>query len=139
MTSLTEILVRYAETDQMGIVHHSNYAVWYEQARTEFIRCLGSSYGQIEKDGVWLPLLSLHCEFKSPAFYEDKLTIKTSIGLLTPSRIQFNYEVRRDEALLGCGFTAHAFTTPSLRPMNLKKHHPALYALLQRACEEDKP
>ena len=139
MVSFTSITVRYAETDQMGIAHHSNYAIWYEQARTEFIRALGSSYSQIEKDGVWLPLLSLHCEFKSPALYEDQLTIKTAIGLLTPSRIQFDYEVKREGVLLGKGFTAHAFTTPALRPMNLKKHHPALYALLQGAFEEEKP
>jgi len=137
MTTETEIVVRYAETDQMGIVHHSNYAVWYEQARTEFIRHFGLSYGEMEKRGIWLPLLSLHCDYKGPAFYEDRLVIKTSIGLLTPSRIQFNYEVWREGTKrINTGCTQHAFTSPALKPMNLKKHHPELYALLDRAREE---
>lgn len=137
MTTETEIVVRYAETDQMGIVHHSNYAVWYEQARTEFIRHFGLSYGEMEKRGIWLPLLSLHCDYKGPAFYEDRLVIKTSIGLLTPSRIQFCYEIWREGTkLINTGYTQHAFTSPALRPMNLKKHHPELYALLDKAREE---
>lgn len=139
MTTETEIVVRYAETDQMGIVHHSNYAVWYEQARTEFIRHFGLSYKEMEKMGVWLPLLSLHCSYQYPAFYEDRLIVKTSIGLLTPSRIQFDYQVWRQDTPkpLNTGFTQHAFTSPALKPMNLKKHYPELYALLEKAQNSD--
>lgn len=137
MVTKTEIVVRYAETDQMGIAHHSNYAVWYEQARTEFIRHFGLSYGEMEKLGVWLPLLELNCRYGMPARYEERLVVETRIGLLTPSRIRFDYTIRKEgeEKPINQGFTQHAFTTPALRPMNLKKKFPELYQLLSDAAE----
>lgn len=67
MITETQIVVRYAETDQMGIAHHSNYAVWFEQARTEFIRSLGITYGEMEKNGVMMPLTKLETVYKIPA------------------------------------------------------------------------
>lgn len=133
----TEIVVRYAETDQMGIVHHSNYAVWYEQARTEFIRHFGLSYGDMEKAGILLPLLELHCAYGLPAHYEDRLIVRTQVGLLKPSRVRFDYEIRRagTDKPLNTGWTLHAFTDPSLRPISLKKHAPEIYGVLERAME----
>jgi len=74
--SETEIIVRYAETDRMGIVHHSNYPIWFEAARTDFIKNLGMSYSKIEERGFMLPLIELTCRYKGAARYEDRLIVK---------------------------------------------------------------
>ena len=97
MISTSKINVRYAETDQMGIVHHSVYAVWYEAARTDFCKACGFSYKEMESRGVLTPLVSLECKFIKPAFYDDTLTIKTRISKLTPARVEFFYEVFKED------------------------------------------
>ena len=75
MISKSTIVVRYAETDQMGIAHHSEYPVWYEVARTNLIKCIGLTYTQMEQMGVMLPLSELTCRYKGAARYEDVLTV----------------------------------------------------------------
>ena len=79
MISETIIKVRYQETDQMGVAHHSVYPVWFEEARTNFIKEIGVSYSEIEKMGIMLPLSKLNCKYIKPALYEDILTIQTKI------------------------------------------------------------
>ncbi|MEG0230260.1 MAG: thioesterase family protein, partial [Oscillospiraceae bacterium] len=69
----TKIVARYAETDQMGVVHHSVYPIWYEVARTEFIKHIGISYSQMEKMGVMTPLAHLQCDYKNATKYEDEV------------------------------------------------------------------
>ena len=93
MISQTKITVRYAETDQMGIVHHSVYPIWYEAARTEAIKKIGMTYSTLEKNGVMIPLVELNCRYIFPAEYEDVLTINVEIAKLTPARIVFNYQI----------------------------------------------
>ena len=127
MVSKTKIIARYAETDQMGIIHHSVYPVWYEAARTDFIKQAGMTYSEMEQAGVMLPLLELGCTYKSSAYYEDELTICTRVTKLTPSRIEFGYEVYRK----------HAWTTTSLKPINMKKHFPEILAIAQKAAEQE--
>ena len=93
MISQTKITVRYAETDQMGIVHHSVYPIWYEAARTEAIKKIGMTYSTLEKNGIMIPLVELNCKYIFPAEYEDILTIKVEIAKLTPARIVFQYQI----------------------------------------------
>ena len=109
----TEVRVRYAETDQMGIVHHSNYLVWFELGRSEFCRARGFSYKDMEeKDNALMVVAESYCRYKSPAYYEDVLTIRTQISEVRSRSIRFMYEIHRaaDEILLAEGETLHLVT-----------------------------
>ena len=127
----TKIKVRYVETDQMGIVHHSNYYAWFEVGRTEFFAYTGMSYRKLEEEGLFFPIES-QCIYKEAAKYEDELTIRTFIHELKGARITFNYDVIRnlDGKLLATGKTVHAFVNPQFKPINLKKFHPKVWVLL---------
>jgi acyl-CoA thioester hydrolase len=136
--SETKFIVRYAETDQMGIVHHSNYPVWYEAGRTDFIRKMGMPYSNIEEMGILLPLIELKCSFKSAARYEDEIIVKTSIKEYSGTRIIFNYDVyiKDDPILINRGETVHVWTKKDLRPINIKKHSQEIYELILKATEQ---
>ena len=99
-SSETQIRVRYAETDQMGYVYYGNYAQYYEVGRVEAMRQLGLSYKAMELSGVMMPVLSFSIKYIKPAFYDDVLTIKTSIKEMPSLRIVFNYETYNQEGLL---------------------------------------
>lgn len=86
-THSTKIRVRYSETDQMGYVYNGNYAQYYEVGRVEMLRSLGMTYGSMESSGVMMPLLELKCKFIRPAFYDQELTIKTTVKELPGVRI----------------------------------------------------
>jgi acyl-CoA thioester hydrolase len=100
MTSETQIRVRYGETDQMGVVYHGNYALYFEQARTEALRQIDITYKSLETFGVMMPVVSLHTDFKRSAKYDDLLTIKTSMKELPTAKIVLDYEVLNEEGLL---------------------------------------
>ena len=138
-TSETRLTVRYAETDQMGIVHHSNYPVWFEAARTDFIRNLGMPYSKIEGRGLLLPLLELKCKYKGAAKYEDEILIKTSIKEFSITRITFFYEVYKlgNNVAITCGETTHTWTNKDLKPINIKKIAPDIFELLFKGAESD--
>lgn len=109
----TQIRVRYAETDKMGIVHHSNYLVWFEIGRSEFCRARGFSYKEMEeKDNALMVVAESYCRYKSPAFYEDVLTLRTKIAEVRSRSIRFIYEIYRpfDQLLLAEGETLHLVT-----------------------------
>ncbi len=129
----SNVVARYAETDQMGIVHHSIYAVWYELARTDFIKHIGMSYTDMEQMGILLPLLELHCKYHQPTRYEDELTIESHITNLTPVRIEFGYTIykKNSEKPVNTGSTLHAWTDTQLKPVNLKKRFPDIYRVIQ--------
>ena len=98
----TQIRVRYAETDQMGVVYHSNYFPYFESARAESIRQLGFTYADMEKMGVIMPVVDVHCRYLRPARYDDLLTIKTMLKELpVHHKIEFHHEVfnEKDELL----------------------------------------
>ena len=138
METETKLIVRYAETDKMGIVHHSNYPIWFEVGRTDFISKIGMHYCELEKEGVMLPLIDLKCSYKSPARYEDKIVIKTRINKLTFTRISFYYEVYKENECLpiATGETTHAWTDRNLKPINMKKHFPHVFEILKKVSEE---
>lgn len=109
----TQIRVRYAETDKMGIVHHSNYLIWFEFGRSEFCRARGFSYKEMEEvDNALMVVAEAYCRYKAPAFYEDVLTIRTKIEEIRSRSIRFVYEIFRasDTALLAEGETLHLVT-----------------------------
>ncbi|MEY4594479.1 MAG: hypothetical protein RIQ47_889 [Bacteroidota bacterium] len=89
----TKIRVRYAETDRMGYVYYGNYATYFEVARVEALRELGFSYRSLEDSGILLPVLDFTIRYRRPAYYDDELTIRTTIPELPGARIKFDYEV----------------------------------------------
>lgn len=136
--SQSKIVARYAETDQMGIIHHSVYPVWFEVGRTDFIKKLGYTYSQMEKDGVMLPLVSLNCVYLFPAKYEDELIIKSYVDELKYSSVTFNYEVIRvnDNIIIAKGSTIHAFVnSDDFKVISLKKKNIDIYNSLKNAME----
>jgi acyl-CoA thioester hydrolase len=104
-TTQTQIRVRYAETDQMGVVYHSNFFPYFESARAESIRELGFTYADMEKMGVIMPVVDVHCRYLRPARYDDLLTIKTMLKELPiHHKIEFHHEVFNEkEELLAVG------------------------------------
>ncbi len=134
----THIVARYAETDQMGIIHHSVYPVWFEAARTEYIKTAGITYTQLEKMGVMLPLSELGCKYMMPVHYEDEVTIVTETVRLSVSRVTFRYRVVLEGKIMAEGTTTHAFvSTETFRPINLKKVMPELYEKLRESVVEE--
>lgn len=115
----TTIRVRYAETDRMGLLHHANYIVYFEQARTELLRHRGWSYREIEDAGHFLVIVEVGCKFKRPAHYDDLLTIKTIVEKVTHVKIVHRYEVRRDGLLLAEGHSTLACVDAEGRPQAL--------------------
>ena len=99
----TTIRVRYAETDRMGLLHHANYLVYFEQARTELLRSLGLTYRDLEDRGFLLVLTKIEVRYKRPAHYDDMLTIRTIVERTTAVRIDHRYEVLRDGVLVAEG------------------------------------
>lgn len=133
MHSKSYITVRYAETDKMGIVHHSNYPVWYEVGRTDYIQLYGYHYRDMENSGVMMPLINLSCHFGYPALYEDKLLVRTWVIELKPAHILFSYKICKinddgTEKEIGYGTTEHGFVdSKTFKPCSIKKRMPKLY------------
>lgn len=115
----TRLRVRYAETDRMRVVYYANYLVWFEVARTDWLRDTGWSYREMESEGVSLPVIEAHCEYRRPARYDDEIEIRTGATLISPVRIRFDYEVRRQDVVLSNGHTVHAAVDTGGRPCRL--------------------
>lgn len=137
MKTQSQITVRYAETDQMGIAHHSVYPIWYEVARTDFIKQVGMTYSEMERFGILLPLAGLTCKYSAPALYEDVLIVEAEIKTLTPARIEFAYTVYKkgEDKPINTGTTLHAWVDSDMKLINLKKKFPDIYKLVEKACE----
>ncbi len=129
--------VRYAETDAMGIVHHSSYVAWMEMGRTEFMRAHGFPYRELEEMGVLLPVLELWIRYKQPAHYDDELRISCWADELTRTRILLHYSISRisDERFLCEGTTLHTYMGRDGRPVRIT-HYPEAWARLQAMVRE---
>lgn len=136
--SKTPITVRYSETDQMGIVHHSRYYPWFEIARADFIKQAGISYKQMELDGVMLPLTHTAAKYIEGLTYDEEVTVTCKLVALTVVRCTFEYEVIRnsDLKIVTVGTTSHAFCDTNMRPINLMKKHPKYYELVSELLYE---
>lgn len=127
----TQFRVRYKETDRMGIVYHSNYLVWFDIGRTEFLRSLGFNYyTDFEGNGIMIPVVEANVRYKSPSYYDDLIEIETYIDELSRVKIKFGYKVYREDILLAEGYTVHAFTDKNFKPIALNKFNKDIYDLL---------
>ncbi len=115
----TTVRVRYAETDRMGLLHHANYFVYFELARTEMLRSKGVSYREVEDSGHFLVIIDLGCKFKKPAYYDDVLTIRTTVARVTHVKIVHEYQVFRDGELLAQGHSTLACVDREGKPQAL--------------------
>jgi acyl-CoA thioester hydrolase len=115
-----DVRVKYAETDQMGVVYHGNYAQYFEMGRVEWLRNMGVSYKWMEENGVMLPVVSLTMNYKKPARYDDLLTIKTIFKSQSSVKIEFDYEIYNEkQELLTTGYSMLVF-------VNMKTGRPTL-------------
>lgn len=115
--SRSQITVRYAETDMMGIVYHGNYLPWFEVGRTTLLKECGFPYRDLEAQGYMLPVIEVGVKYQRPALYDDTLTIITRLKERPTLRIHLEYEVRRGDELLVNGFTTHAFINKAGEPV----------------------
>jgi acyl-CoA thioester hydrolase len=134
-TAFSRLRVRYAETDQMGIVYHSNYFIWFEVGRVDLLRQLGFTYREMEQeDGCYIAVVDARCRFKAPARYDDEIVIRTQLRNVRESLIHFAYEAVResDGTLLAEGETMHIVTDADMR----KRELPAKYMVAFKAAEK---
>jgi acyl-CoA thioester hydrolase len=113
----TKLRVRYAETDKMGVVYHSNFVIWFEVGRVELLRQLGFQYSEMEsEDNCHIPVVDLRVRYKSPALYDDEIVVRTQIKNVRSSLLHFSYEVFReaDRMLLATGETMHIIVNNKL-------------------------
>jgi acyl-CoA thioester hydrolase len=124
--------VRYAETDAMGLAHHSSYVIWMEMGRTEFMRAHSFTYRELEAMGVMMPVLELNVRYKQPSYYDDELRISTWVEELSRVRLVLGYEIVRlpEERLLAEGSTMHTFVGRDGRPIRIT-HYAEAWAKLQ--------
>lgn len=117
--SRSDLRVRYAETDAMGVAHHANYPVWFEVGRSDLMRELGLPYSEVEARGYFLMLSGLNVEYRRAARYDDSLTLLTRVGALRSRTVTFSYALLRGEELLATGETRHIATDHQYRPARL--------------------
>ena len=139
MVSITKIMPRYAETDQMGVIHHSVYAIWYEQARTEMLNQLEMPYDEMEKAGIISPIVELKSKYKRSAYYNREVTVKTRMTEITPVKCVLKYELFDTEGtLINVGETVLAWLdAKSGRPVSLKKVLPDVYEKMLSVIEKE--
>ena len=140
MTSETTVRVRYAETDQMGVVYHSNYIIWFEIGRVELLRQMGFNYRQMEiEDDCAIAVVDVRCRYRSPAFYDDVITIRTRLTHLRRKVLHFQYEMWRTDdhnTLLAQGETVHVVVNSKMKPHALPDKY---YEAFARAVEKTDP
>jgi acyl-CoA thioester hydrolase len=118
----TKIRVRYAETDQMGVVYHSNHLIWFEVGRGELMRQMGFSYRQMEReDGLFIAVAEVQCRYRAPVYYDEEVVVRTRLKKARPSVVVFRYELLRAETseVLAEGETVHVVTDSEMRVARL--------------------
>jgi acyl-CoA thioester hydrolase len=122
LVNQARLRVRYAETDQMGVVYHSNHLIWFEVGRVEFMRELGFSYRDLEReDGRFIAVAEVKCRYRAPVYYDEEVIVRTSLRTARESVIVFDYELVRAEnaALLAEGETTHIVTDAEMKVTTL--------------------
>ena len=115
----TEIRVRYEETDAMGVVYYANYLVWFEVARTEFLRSIGFSYRKMEEEGYRLMVVDAACQYKLPCRYDDLVTVQVGLSEMRNTSLSFEYKVLLNGEVATLGKTSHVFTDASAKPVRI--------------------
>lgn len=135
-----KLRVRYAETDQMGVVYHARYLDWFEIGRTEMIRECGMNYRTLEEEaGLLLPVVDASVHYSKPARYDDEIVITTRVTQFSSVRLEFAYEIRRAgvEEPLVTGATRHMWVNRQWKPARIDRVAPELYELLGRCLSQD--
>jgi acyl-CoA thioester hydrolase len=130
LTHLSSIRVRYAETDQMGVVYYANYFVWMEVARVEYCRSIGFHYKDMElEDGILLAVAESHCRYVSPARFDDEVSIATTVPEVNQRFVTFDYEISCAGRRVAVGQTRHIFLNRAFRPARLPDKYAALFGI----------
>jgi acyl-CoA thioester hydrolase len=122
----TRLRVRYAETDQMGVVYHSNHLIWFEVGRVELLRQMGFSYRDMEReDGRCIAVAEVKCRYRAPVFYDEEVVVRTRLKSMRRSVVVFSYELVRsaDDALLAEGETIHVVTDSNMKTASLPEKY----------------
>ena len=128
----TSFRVRYAETDQMGVVYYANYLVWMELGRAEYCRSAGIRYRDMEvNDGVRLAVVEAHCRYLHPAHYDEEIVVETRVAKASQRMVEFEYQIREAEAgrELASGATKHIFLGPDMRPLKLPEKYFPMFGI----------
>lgn len=126
VTNETRLRVRYAETDQMGVVYHSNHLIWFEVGRVEFMRQMGFSYRDMERDdGRFIAVAEATCRYRAPVYYDEEVLVRTQLKTVRESVVIFSYTLVRAEngALLAEGETTHIVTDASMKVSTLPEKY----------------
>lgn len=138
----TQIRVRYAETDKLGIAYNSHYLTWFEVGRCELLRNFGLTYMGLEHSGYHFPLNEAGIKYLKPALYDDVLTIVSTLSKKPGVRVRIEYDVRKNGETIATGFTEHAFTDDNLNPVRppkeIRKKMLRIWELTQELHEEGK-
>jgi acyl-CoA thioester hydrolase len=132
MTSYqTRFRVRYAETDQMGVVYYSNYFIWMELGRAEYCRAAGVCYRDMEvNDGVLLAVVDAHCRYSYPARYDEEIVVETSIAGANRRMVEFEYAMRTEAGCaIATGSTKHLFLGRNMKPLRLPEKYFPLFGI----------
>ena len=122
----TRLRVRYAETDQMGVVYHSNHLIWFEVGRVELMRQMGLAYRDMEReDGLFIAVAEAKCRYRAPVFYDEEVVVRTRLKTVRKSVIVFAYELTRADtgALLADGETTHVVTNTEMKTAHLPEKY----------------
>lgn len=140
LISETKVNVRYAETDQMGVVYHGNYLIWFEVGRTELIKDLGFSYAELEKEGIISPVIDVHASYKKPLRYGETALIKTWVDYYDGFKVRYKYEVLTPVGEVAViGSTDHICARKdTFRPIRLGKLYPKWDKAYKNAMQEGK-
>ncbi|GAB3804463.1 acyl-CoA thioesterase [Virgibacillus kimchii] len=142
--------VQYKDTDQMGVVHHGNYIIWFEVGRTEWMRHFGMAYHQLEEAGLLLPVVDVNVQYKKSARFDDCVAVFTKIANHSPVRLEFAYEARKISEedfsqmrdghadkpfgeLLAKGLTKHMWVNGNWKPVKINKVDPDIYTIVQNS------
>jgi acyl-CoA thioester hydrolase len=126
----TRLRVRYAETDQMGVVHHANYLIWMEVARVDWCEARGFQYRDMEKEeGVFLAVVETSCRHLRPAHFDDRIRVRSVVEEANSRVAKFAYEIFRDQELLATGFTKHVYVDRQMRRSRLPERYRELFGM----------
>jgi acyl-CoA thioester hydrolase len=134
----TTIDVRYAETDQMGVVYHANYLVWFEIGRTKFIESLGFRYADMEAEGILSPVTDIQVSYKKPLTYGQSAVVRTAVLEYSGIKVVYGYEIYNEQGeLCVTGSSTHVCVKKeTFRPISIKKHFPDWHAAYEKAKRE---
>lgn len=131
--------VQYYETDQMGVVHHSNYIRWMEEARVDFFEKIGWNYANLEKQGIISPVTAVECKYKASTYFAEVITIAVSVEEFKGVKLKLRYEMcNKDKTVVCEGHSEHCFVDKEGKIVRMKKDYPEFYEVMVKMAESQK-